>query len=440
MRRSPGRTVLSNLGRLATLTVASGAALTLAGGLLITPTPERPSLVLVSREPDGGDTGVECVILRRDGSEVSGILVERGEEEIVLRVAGIRTAVKREQIADVRFLPPVEERYERLKAAIDDTDVDGRLHLAEWLRDRERYQLALDEVMGVLEIEPYDKRARNMRTWLEAQLKLSKRGVGEDRGEVVIEASGDEREKKSFPLLSRDEINLIRVYEVDLSNPPKMLIGRDIIQRLMEENASSDLIPATREGREALFRAPPQRVLELMFRLQARELYKEVRVLEDPDSMRRFKQDFHGAWFVNACASSRCHGGEQAGRLWVNDKHVNSDQTAYTNFLILDQFRLDDGTPLINWAEPARSPLLQMALPKGVSLYPHPEVGSGRGTRAWRPVFRSTDDRRFQDALTWIDSMYRPRPDYRLDYKAPVPSGERQRDEAGMDEDEPIDR
>lgn len=440
MRRAPRRPALACVGRLLAWSAGAGAVFALAAGLLIAPAEPPARLVLVSAQPAPEATGVECVVTRRDGGEVSGILIERGEEEIVIRVAGIRTAIPREQIADVRFLAPVEERYEQLRAAIDDSDVEGRLHLAEWLRDRERFGLALDEVLGVLEIEPFNKRARDMRTWLDAQLRMSRRDDGEDRGVAPIEVLGAEREKRAFPLLSRDEVNVIRVYEVDLGDPPKMLIGRDVIQRLMEENASSDLIPATREGREALFRAPPHRVLELMFRLQARDLYKEVRVLEDPASMRRFKRDLHAAWFVNACASARCHGGEEAGRLWVHDKNVNSDQTAYTNFIILDQFRLADGTPLINWAEPARSPLLQMALPKGVSLYPHPEVGSGRGTRSWRPVFRSTDDRRFQDALAWIDSMYRPRPDYRIDYTAPVPSGQRERDETGADPDEPIDR
>ena len=36
----------------------------------------------------------------------------------------------------------------------------------------------------------------------------------------------------------------------------------------------------------------------------------------------------------------------------------STDQVAYTNFLILERFKLDNGMPLINYAEPARSPLL----------------------------------------------------------------------------------
>ncbi len=445
MASHPRRSVFLCLGRLAAVSAGLGVVLTLAAGSVLSRPAERPTLVLVAAQPaadqNSQDTGVECVITKRDGTELNGILVERTEDQIVVRIAGIRTAVPRIQIADLEFLPPVEERYERMRSAIDDTDVEGRLHLAAWLRDRERYQLALDEVEGVLRVESYNKIARDMRTWLEAQLKL-RRGEegGEDRGTAEIRDHARDRNRETFPLLTRDEVNLIRVYEVDLADPPKMIIGRDIIQRLMEENASSDLIPATRDGREALFRAPAHRVLELMFRLQARDLYAEVRVLEDPASMRRFKKDVHAAWFINACASARCHGGEQAGRLWVHDKGVNSDQTAYTNFLILEKFRLRDGTPLIDWAEPARSPMLQMALPVGVSLFPHPEVGSGRGTRAWRPVFRSTDDRRFREAVEWIESMYRPRPDYRVDYTPPVPEGERLRERAGLGEDEPVDR
>ena len=78
---------------------------------------------------------------------------------------------------------------------------------------------------------------------------------------------------------------------------------------------------------------------------------------------------------------------------------------------------------LIDWDDPARSPLLQMALNRSDSLTPHPDVGSGPGSRGWRPVFRSTEDRRFQLAVEWIRSMYRPRPEYPIDYQPPLPSG-----------------
>lgn len=415
------------------------ALLTGVGLGSLRPAPERgaPVALVSLTQPDGGEapSSVECVITRTDGTKLSGIFEDQDAERVVVRISGVRTVVPRLQVQRLEFLPPIEDRYEELRRTISDNDVEGLLYLGEWLRRRERYELALREVNNALRVEPYNEQAKAMRVWLEQQIKLES-SRAEDRGSPRVHATKRNR-VEAFPMLSRDEINLIRVYEIDLDNPPRILIGRDVIERFMQEYAHSELIPVTREGRESFLRAPPARILDVMFRLQARDYYPEVRVLEDPESMRLWKRNVHGAWLNNACASSRCHGGEHAGRLWLQNKHVNSDATAYTNFLILDRFRLDDGTPLINWDEPARSPLLQMALNRSVSLYPHPDVGRGQGTRGWRPVFRSTEDRRFVQAVEWIESMYRPRPDYRIDYTPPVPAGARERQ---PEPDEPVDR
>src|SRR5690606_17060649 len=109
--------------------------------------------------------------------------------------------------------------------------------------------------------------------------------------------------------------------------------------------ASSDQVPATRAQRERLLSAPPADILRLMFRLQAREFYPRVQVLEDPRAIELFKDNIHGfgGWLTNACATTRCHGGAEAGRLYLNARRPNSDATTYTNLLILDRFRLADG-------------------------------------------------------------------------------------------------
>ena len=74
--------------------------------------------------------------------------------------------------------------------------------------------------------------------------------------------------------------------------------------------------------------------------------------------------------------------------------------------------------------EPQRSPLLQMGLPREDAITKHPVV-PGRGGQGdlFKPAFRSTDDRRFGDAVAWIKQMYRPRPDYPITYRPPVPAG-----------------
>lgn len=157
-----------------------------------------------------------------------------------------------------------------------------------------------------------------------------------------------------------------------------------------------------------------------MFRLKAREFYNRVRVEGEPKAFGAFRDNVHRAWLVNTCASTACHGGQQAGRLWLANTSVNAERTIYTNFLILERYRLSDGTPLIDYEAPAKSPLLHLALPREESLYPHPLVATTRSA-AWRPVIGSVDDLRFREALAWINAMYRPRPDYPVTYQPPEP-------------------
>lgn len=385
-----------------------------------------PSAEPEARTTETVEEQAEVVLMLRGGREVNGLLVEDNAERVVLRIQGIDTAFPKEDLRGMRRLPPLMERYTQLRTLVGEDDLDGRVLLVEWLRTREQYHLALVEAEAVLSKDPLHPRAKELRAWLEQQVALqSKRGAG--GGEDSPEMTGKERfadrheAMEKFPLLRPGDINAIRVYEVDLEDAPRMLIHRETIDQLIRSYAESPLIPGTVEGREALYRQRPEQVLELMFRLQARELYPEVEVLDHPRAIGLFRNEVHGRWLINSCATAQCHGGQEAGRLWLYTDKAHSNETVYTNFIILERFKFDDGTPLINYGQPAKSPLIQMALPPEISLYPHPDVPRTRGSRGYRPVFRSTSDRRFRDAVEWISSMYQPRPEYPIEYTPPVP-------------------
>ncbi|GAB4384645.1 MAG: hypothetical protein Kow0022_07820 [Phycisphaerales bacterium] len=368
----------------------------------------------------------EVVLSLKGGREVSGVFVREDASTIYLQIEGIETGFEKSSVKDIRELPPVLERFAVMRSLIADDDLEGRVLLAEWLRARALYRVALDEVNGVLEQDPHHPRALELKTWLELQIRLEHSqvpselpgGATPDAKRAFLER---QKAKNEFPMLTPDQINLIKVYEVDLRDPPGLLIKRETIDQLIRMFPQSPYIPATPEGREALYRKPPEQILELMFRLQARELYGQVIVRGHPAAMERFRNEVHGKWLLNSCATTQCHGGIDAGRLWLQDRKPFSDETVYTNFLILERFRLKDGTPLLNYSEPARSPLLQMGLPEELSLYPHPRVPATRGSRGWRPIFKSSEDRRFQEAVGWLSSMYRPRPNYPIEYEPPVP-------------------
>lgn len=367
----------------------------------------------------------EARVMLRTGREFVGVFIERDGRRLTLRVRGEDLRLDLADAVEFEMLGPVVESYHLLRAATGDDDTPARLHLVRWLRDRGAYLTALEEVESLLELEPFNNEATQSRVWLREQIRLQvSKYTGQNEQE---EDAGSARRKiQAFPVLSPEEINLIRVYEIDFNRPPRLHIPRPAVEQLLDLYGEHELVPSSPEGRQALLRRDPLTVLDLMFRVQARPLYGEVKVLEDPASMRMFREQIHRSWLVGAnmsCASSSCHGGQEAGRLFLNNHLSNRDATVYTNFLILERYRLKDGTPLINYDEPAESPLLQMALPRERSKRPHPEVGRSAGRRGWRPFFRDEDDLRFKRAVEWIQLMYRPRPDYPIDYTPPLPRG-----------------
>jgi len=356
-----------------------------------------------------------------DGRRIEGDLVRQDPAEVVVRIAGIDTVLNRRDILRVDPVPPVEEHYRRLRAVIRDDDVEQLLVLADWLRDREAYALALEELAHILSVDPANAEAQSLKLQVEGQIKLRAESARHARAEEDPADAAPRLRRPEFPVLTPDQINLLKVYEVDLGDPPRLSVARETVDELMHTYAGHELIPQSREGRAALARRPASQILELMFRLKARDFYGRVSVEEEPRAFKLFRENVHRAWLVNSCASNACHGGQQAGRLWLNNESQNSERTIYTNFLILERYRLADGTPLLNYQAPADSPLLQMALPREESLYPHPLVKTSR-TAAWRPVIGSVDDQRFLAAVEWLNAMYRPRPEYPVTYSPPSPT------------------
>jgi len=360
-------------------------------------------------------TLTEAVVTLHSGRQITGFLIEESAESVVIRINDIDTTFPRARIAALRILAPVADRFRQLRDAVGDDDIRARMALVEWLRARRAYTLALAELEGILEIEPTNSDARTIRDWIKAHLELNSRSGSESpstRRKVRVKAP-------PVPALTPLQINRIRIYEIDLRTPTRLTVPEETMRQLMVRSPGS--FPVDVKEREKILESDPIDQLRILFELRARDLYDTVTVREDPPSMATFKARVHGAggWLVNACASNRCHGGTDAGRLRLLNRRPNADETAYTNFYILENYRLADGTPLINHEQPARSPLLHAALTRKASLYPHPEVDAGALSQDWRHVFRSTNDRRFQETADWITSLYRPRPDYGIVYPPP---------------------
>ncbi|MBM4107513.1 MAG: hypothetical protein FJ255_01660 [Phycisphaerae bacterium] len=346
----------------------------------------------------------------RGGQRLAGTLVELSDTLIVVSIGGVRATFARDGVERFEVGRPVSELYAELRDATDPADADALVRLAEWLRARKRLELALAETNRALMAEPTHARARELRTIIEEQVKLLAVAPKPEAPPAPAPRPADE-----FPLLDDRQINLVRVYEVDLSSPPRLAIAPDLIARLIETYQGDPLIPSTRAGRDLLFSMRPDQVLELMFKLRARDLYDQVQVLEHPRSIRLFRDDVHRGWLLSACASNDCHGGTHAGRLQLTAQRPGTSASVYTNLYILDRYRTRDGSPLVDYDQPARSPLVQAGFPREQSSAPHPKVDG------WRPVFRAGDDPRLQRTIEWIRAMYHPRPDYGVDYTPRAP-------------------
>lgn len=352
-------------------------------------------------------------ILLTDGRRLNGQLVDRTDEVLVVRIAGIETRLRVADVAEIKPMRPVEERHRDMRAGIDDTDETRLLRLAEWAQSKGRPDLALEDVQQVLAVNPRNPEALELKTLLEAQMALPGQHPDQTPG------GSPKPERPKFPMLDEDQINLIRVYEVDLSDPPRMLIAKDSVRKFIETYAGQGPVPASKDGREAFARKPAAKILEAMFDLQAREFYSQVRVEENPPTMRAFREDVH-RWVIASCATNECHGGAEAGRFQLNNKRPNSDASVYTNFYIIDRFRTAEGLALLDFENPARSPLLQYALPQTDAMYKHPELNR-EGRNQLKPAFRSENDDKFEATVGWIKSLYLPRPEYPITYTPPAP-------------------
>lgn len=395
--------------------LAAAAAVLLAAPSLHGQEEPEPVPVRVEDPPIASEPG-QSMLIMTDGRRFRGRIKDRDRFEIVLEIAGIDTRFKIKDVLEVIPLKTFEEHYDELKRGIDPLDWTKRLQLCEWIHRRKRLELAARELEELLDDNPRIDEARELLRIVNAEIELrvKQEEAALERETAPIAEEGEARSGRLAPtsLLTDEQVNLIRVYEIDLKNPPRLLVRRSTIERLLSEHATSELLPATPEGRKAYYRRDPVDILSDIFALQARDLYGEVQVQSEPLSLNKFRLNVHKMWLMNSCATNQCHGGTEAGRFFLFNKRAHTANTVYTNLLILERSRYR-GEPMLNYERPERSPLLQLGLPADRSFFPHPEAAG------WTPAFRDQSDPKFTRTVEWMRSMYMPRPEYPIRFEPP---------------------
>ena len=376
------------------------------------------------------------IVELRDGSILAGQLLEDSFDSVTLVIEGVRTTLPRETVVQTRLDLTVEEKYERFKANIEPDQYLRRYELAEWLVDEESLELARTELIEIIAEIQMPEAITLLRT-VDAQIALEAGTLPDNRGSERPPSGRDTgtvdlRDMLPQQILSADDVNLVRVYEIDFRSPPaRVNIEPQLVREVLEKYGASPLIPADSAGRTRLFRAEPLEFVDLMFRLKAREFYPRIQVASEPPALNLFRQRVHDAWLIPNCATSRCHGGLDGGRFFLHRRGSRSERVRYTNLLILERWNELD-QPLIDWQDPGRSLIIQYGLPRQEARFPHPDV------KGWRPIFTPGNHRVLRDSLRWIESMYQPRPGYPVEYTAPVIEVPELPD-PGLDAESPVD-
>ncbi len=365
-----------------------------------------------------GPAGRRVRIYFNDGRVVVANLIEDGFEQLEVEIAGIKTKYPREAVSVVRPYPTDREMYERFRTTLEPDQYSARYTLSLWLYNKKMYAEAKTELESLLEATNHYE-AKRLLVEVNAQMKLLAEGGRPTDGAKPDDGSGNQRERASdakgpmgSQLLSDAEVNLIRVYELDLANPPRVQVPQSLIRTMLGKYADNELIPAKKAEKDAFFSKEPIEIVKTLFALKARDLYGEIKVVTEPESLSFFKRRVHDGWLIANCATSRCHGGPDAGRFFLHGRDSKDDNTRYTNLLILLRSRFDT-LPLVDPEKPTDSLLFQYALPKTEARRPHPDV------RGWNPALTNGRKNLQEDFVDWIRLMRLPHGDYPIEFEPP---------------------
>lgn len=372
------------------------------------------SLLIVSADA----VAREAVVTTLDGRQLSGELISQDEVTVTLMISGIKTPIPRRSIETIELKPEPREQYRQMRAELENDDLDGRYRLAYTMYEKKWFDLSLAELSALEREFPDSDKVRTLKNVVQTRIdretdttsrpapvpKSNNNSNDNDNVNIVTESPGSEQ------LLTEEQINMIRVYEVDLDAQPKVTVPPETIEKLFQTYASDDRLD---KDQRAFRRLPGHEQLNILFDLQARELYGDVVIRQDSPAIRAFRSQLHQRYALNYCATTGCHGGTSPGGLFLFRIQPNSDETVYTNFYILNQMQKTQGA-MIDRDEPHRSLLLQYGLKRDAAATPHPEVPG------WRPQFIDEQDKRFVTYTDIIDQLWKPAPEYGISYRPPV--------------------
>lgn len=367
-------------------------------------------------------------VILKDGTRLRGDITESPTEIIVRNSAG-EVRLARDKVARIEYLAaplPIEQDYEARRRVLAPSDVDGHYALAEWCRERRRYDLVKRQCEYVLSLQPDHPNAAMLLA--EAEQKTAEAGPDSDGGKPIAPA----------PLMSERDINRLRLAEMRFgegAESPRVHVRflrkrgepdlEDLVRRELRERGERNP-----EWEQTLQSGRPLEKLEVILRATGLKFADRIEVRGDTEPFETFKRRVLPL-VVQNCARAGCHSGVTAKAIRFPSAASASDGYAYAVFALLDQLEPAYATntidqrdasverpqraPLISRDLPETSLLLDYMLPPSVAARSHPAVKRGRVT----PAFTGLRDPDYETVLKWINMLRVPRPDYGLEYKFP---------------------
>lgn len=361
------------------------------------------------------------VVTLSDGHKMEGDITEK-EDTVIVTIRGIQTQLKRSEVQSINYIESLDKEYQDRLAKLGEKDVEGRLQLARWAFDNHRYDLSRDAVEKALAIDPNNAEATTFLELIQRQRAMERNQSQENTTPQDQANQGGQEVRPPVAaverrLLTPDNVNAIRQFELRSSDTnARIRFENDVRRRFVtaynqDQNYFNNLQPV-------------DQALEILN--QADDKFtKDVRILSDPQSMLEFRR-FVQPMVLQNCATSGCHGGPAGGKLILFTNGEATDAVAYTNFYILQSYARTLAAPgnafgagpaqrkLIDRTQPEMSLLAQYGLPADKSDIDHPQVPG------YRPIFRSRDDARFKQLISWMRDSLRPvEPHYGIEYTPP---------------------
>lgn len=358
-----------------------------------------------------------AVLQLKDGRTVKGDLVDENPTMVTISIGGINASFSRNDIEQISYEKTLIDIYQEKRAGLEADDYTGRYNLARWLyeqNDPEADQLAGRELQALLRVQPDNEQAKLLLNMVVERIRQRQQGDSAARPDQPRDngaRTGPDGVPARPRLLSAEQCNLLQIYEIDLSTEPRIVVPRKTAEELLERYRTNDSLRdyLGRNGLARFISLPDYRQLQIMFECQARDLYDQVQIREEPASLQYFRTQINPNLVVRYMLR---YFKPQLEHVYLVEERPNRIEPAYTNFLMLHRAQLE-GRPLIDRDQPRESMLIQWALPRENAQFPAPEV------RGWRPYFTGLEDRRLAETEQWIRSLLFPSPRYPIQFTPP---------------------